>query len=108
MADGEINRCFNARRRRRRGLAPHIGTNWMAPPPGPPPPNQPFYGDPYYPSQPPPQYSPPNAQSYGQNYGYFGGMQPGIELQQPQNAYHPQSGEPMYPPPAGPPPGAKV
>lgn len=102
LTDGS---CFNARRRRRRGLTPYVGTNWMASPPGPPPPNQPYYGDPWYaphPTQPPPQYSPPNPQTYG----YFGGQPSGIELQPPPNAYvHP--GEPVYGPPPGVPP-AKV
>lgn len=98
--------CFNARRRRRRGLTPHAGTHWMAPPPGPPPPNQPYWGDPNYSAQPPPQYSPPNQQQFG----YFGGQPSGIELQQPPHVY--QGGEPYAPPygppyaqPYGPPPG---
>ncbi|KAF9888060.1 hypothetical protein FE257_009325 [Aspergillus nanangensis] len=101
--------CYNARRRRGRGLRPHPGTAWMAgPPPAytqqPPPQHgssqQPYYNaDPYYQQQAPPQYSPPPPQ----NYGYFGGQQQGIELQPPQNAYQ-TSGDRVYPSPMGPPP----
>ncbi|PYH34284.1 resistance to Congo red protein [Aspergillus neoniger CBS 115656] len=98
--------CYNARRRRRQGLRPHPGTAWLA---GPPPTFQqsqqqaqqqgqrPYYADPYYQQQPPPQYTP-----QPQAYGYFGGQQTGIELQQPPNAYH--GGERVYQPPPGPPP----
>lgn len=95
------NRCYNARRRRTRGLRPVPGTAWMS---GPQPANQPqpYYADPYYQQQPPPQYS-PNPQAYG----YFGGQPTGIELQQPQNSYQ-QAGDRVYPPPPVPPPGAKV
>ncbi|OJJ60027.1 hypothetical protein ASPSYDRAFT_57505 [Aspergillus sydowii CBS 593.65] len=92
--------CFNARRRRRRGLRPYTGTAWMAPPP---PYHPQTHQDPYNQPPPPPQYSqqpPPQ--------GYFGG-QPGIELQQPPNAYYggqqsPYGGQPVYQPPPGPPP----
>ena len=61
-------------------------------------------------------YSPPISnqgyynQSQGQNQGYFGGQQQGVELQQPESAYAPQrGGEPVYDyaPPMGPPPGTK-
>ncbi|KAF7714782.1 Uncharacterized protein PECH_007317 [Penicillium ucsense] len=99
--------CFNARRRRRRGIRPITGTGWMAPPPGPPPPNQPYYGgnqNDLYGSPPPPQYS-----ANPQNYGYFGAQnagpqQNGIELQQPAPTH---AGVRTYSPPPGPPP-AKV
>ncbi|KAF7165132.1 hypothetical protein CNMCM5623_009440 [Aspergillus felis] len=96
--------CYNARRRRHRGLRPHPGTAWLAPPPGPPPPNQPYYGDPYYQHQPPPQYTP-----QPQTHGYFGGQQTGIELQSPPHAYN-AGGDRVYQPPPGPPPpnGPKV
>lgn len=70
------HRCLNARRRRKHGLRPYLGTSWMAPPPGSPPPDQPCYGDPYYQQNPPPQYT-----TNSQSYGYFG-SQP--QPQQPQ------------------------
>ncbi|KAK4151668.1 chitin synthesis regulation, resistance to congo red-domain-containing protein [Chaetomidium leptoderma] len=100
----------NSRRRRQRGNQPMYGTGWMAPAP-----------PPYYP--PPPQYSaqdqqgqgyaPPGGYKYGQNDGYYGGNQEGIQLQQPAGTYHrgtdadyaPPSG-PEYAPPPGPPPNA--
>ncbi|RJE24478.1 hypothetical protein PHISCL_03170 [Aspergillus sclerotialis] len=90
--------CFNARRRRNRGLRPVPGTAWMAPPPYPPPP-QPYYADPQYQQHhAPPQYTPSP-----QAYGYFGGQTTGIELQQPPNSYQ-QAGDRVYPPPPVPPP----
>ncbi|KAF7587936.1 hypothetical protein BBP40_006502 [Aspergillus hancockii] len=97
--------CYNARRRRTRGLRPHPGTAWLA---GPPPygqhnqqPPHPYYADPNYQQPPPPQYTP-----QPQAYGYFGGQQTGIELQSPQNAYH-NGAERVYQPPPGPPPNTK-
>ncbi|KAL4922850.1 chitin synthesis regulation, resistance to congo red-domain-containing protein [Aspergillus aurantiobrunneus] len=85
--------CFNARRRRSRGLRPYTGTAWMAPPP---PYHPQTLQDPYNQPPPPPQYT----QSPGP-HGYFGGQQSGIELQQPPHAY---AGGPVYPPQPGPPP----
>jgi hypothetical protein len=38
---------------------------------------------------------------YGENQGYFGGQQTGIEMQPPQNVY---GGGGAYQPPRGPPP----
>ncbi|EAU33591.1 predicted protein [Aspergillus terreus NIH2624] len=96
--------CYNARRRRSRGLRPHPGTAWMA---GPPPAynqynqSQPYNADPYYQQPPPPQYTPQPAA-----YGYFGGQPqpgPGIELQTPPHAYT-HGGDRVYQPPPGPPP----
>ncbi|KAI9046124.1 resistance to Congo red protein [Aspergillus affinis] len=95
--------CYNARRRRTRGLRPHPGTAWLA---GPPPSYQQHqqhpqtYADPYFQHPPPPQYTP-----QPQAYGYFGGQQTGIELQSPPNAYQ---GGPAYAPPPGPPPTSKA
>ena len=109
----------NSRRRRRAGIAPLRGTGWMAPAP------------PYYP--PPPQYSaaaPVYPQGTGQKFnpndGYYANQnQEGVQLQPPQNTYqppnnnyappsgypaqpsYPQSGEPVYTPPEGPPPTRK-
>ncbi|KAL4877554.1 chitin synthesis regulation, resistance to congo red-domain-containing protein [Aspergillus karnatakaensis] len=82
--------CFNARRRRSRGLRPYAGTAWMAPPP---PYQQQAHRDPYNHPPPPPQYPGPQ--------GYFGQQpqQSGIELQSPPHAY---GGG--YAPPPGPPP----
>ncbi|KAH6650646.1 chitin synthesis regulation, resistance to congo red-domain-containing protein [Chaetomium tenue] len=85
----------NSRRRRRQGAQPMYGTGWMAPAP-----------PPYYP--PPPQYSaqdqaPPGGYKYGSGDGYYAGNQEGIQLQQPQSAYH-RGTEPEYAPPPGPPP----
>ncbi|RDW93740.1 resistance to Congo red protein [Aspergillus mulundensis] len=93
--------CFNARRRRSRGLRPYAGTAWMAPPP---PYHPQSHQDPYNQPPPPPQYtqSPGYAPSPGP-HGYFGGQQSGIELQQPPNAHH-YGGERVYQPPPGPPP----
>ncbi|KAE8135885.1 chitin synthesis regulation, resistance to congo red-domain-containing protein [Aspergillus pseudotamarii] len=94
--------CYNARRRRTRGLQPHPGTAWLA---GPPPYGQqhqhPYYADPHYQHQPPPQYTP-----QPQAYGYFGGQQTGIELQSPPNAYHNGVDRTYQPPPGPPPPNA--
>ncbi|KAL5334238.1 chitin synthesis regulation, resistance to congo red-domain-containing protein [Aspergillus crustosus] len=87
--------CFNARRRRTRGLRPYAGTAWMAPPP---PYQQQSHQDPYNRPPPPPQYS----QSPGPQ-GYFGGQQNGIELQSPPNAHY-GGGQYQYQPPPGPPP----
>ncbi|KAL4945652.1 chitin synthesis regulation, resistance to congo red-domain-containing protein [Aspergillus oleicola] len=86
--------CFNARRRRSRGLRPYAGTAWMAPPP---PYHPQSHQDPYNQPPPPPQYT----QSPGP-HGYFGGQQSGIELQHPPNAHY--AGGPVYSPPPGPPP----
>ncbi|PGG99075.1 hypothetical protein AJ80_09407 [Polytolypa hystricis UAMH7299] len=90
--------CLSSRRRRRAGRQPFRGTGWAAGPHPPHPPPQ------YQP--PPPQYTaqngyyPPNQhQGHGENQGYFGGQQSGVELQPPQNAY-----QPVYAPPPGPPP----
>lgn len=114
-----LSRCFNNRRRRRRGAQPLYGTGWI---PGSKPPQHNNNGG-YYSNQPynggaaaAPPYSPPigNQQTgntfnsndgyYGQNqygqhnYNPYGGQQNGIELQPPQNVYQP---------PHGPPPGGK-
>lgn len=66
---------------------------------------QPYYGNaqPYYNNSnnpaPPPAYTPPP------NQGYYGG-QNDVELQQPQQSYGGyRSGENVYAPPKGPPPG---
>lgn len=112
--------CFTARRRRRLGHSPYRGTGWAAgPPPGHGPaqytgaPPQPYLGNE---NHAPPVYSPPVSnqgyynQGHGQNQGYFGGQQQGVELQQPQSAYTPQRGGEAvydYAPPVGPPPGQK-
>ena len=113
--------CITARRRKRAGLNPYRGTGWAAGQTpfghGPAqytggPAQQPYfqpqsnngYGTEQH--QNPPVYSPP--QYGGQNQGYFGGQQSGIELQQPPNAYQSQSGgQPVYDAPQGPPPGKK-
>ena len=77
------------------------GTGWMAPAPA------------YYP--PPPQYAaqdpaasyppPQGGHKYGENDGYYGNQQEGIQLQQPAQTYH-REAEPEYAPPPGPPPNA--
>ncbi|KAL9632214.1 MAG: hypothetical protein Q9164_005454 [Protoblastenia rupestris] len=113
--------CITARRRRRRGMQPFRGTGWAAgqPPPGHGAAQYTGAPQPYYASgqQAPPVYSPPaQTQGYGNNQnqygganqGYFGGQQTGVELQQPDHAYHPQNGGPgLYASPAGAPPGKK-
>ncbi|CAP60516.1 uncharacterized protein PODANS_1_8110 [Podospora anserina S mat+] len=111
----------NSRRRRKQGARPLYGTGWMAPAPQ------------YYP--PPPQYTPqdqnpapPGGYKYNGNDGYYGnpqagssqygspgpygnqatspyGQQEGIQLQQPEHAYH-RGGDADYAPPPGPPPNA--
>jgi len=104
--------CISARRRRQRGLQPFRGTGWAAyGAPAPPYQQNPqgYYNQQQYPA--PPKYSQnPNGYGYygnqpntgGQNQGYFGGQQEGVELQQPPNTY--RGGEPVYAPPPGPPP----
>ena len=54
----------------------------------------------------PPVYVPPANQYYGENQGYFGGQQTGVELQQPEGTYQPpRGGDSVYSSPSGPPPG---
>ncbi|CAF9929347.1 hypothetical protein IMSHALPRED_007886 [Imshaugia aleurites] len=112
--------CITARRRRRFGNSPYRGTGWAAgrPPPGHAPaqytgaPPQPYFANN---NQAPPVYSPPVSnqgyynQGQEQNQGYFGSQQQGVELQQPESAYTPRGGEPVYnyAPPMSPPPGKK-
>ncbi|CAF9907218.1 MAG: hypothetical protein HETSPECPRED_007073 [Heterodermia speciosa] len=124
---------MSARRRRRQGMNPYRGTGWAAGrvPPGHAPAQytgaQPYYAGNQYnqgQNQAAPPYSPTNNQGgadgyyannqgnqgyYGNNQagqGYFGGQQNGVELQQPNSSYQPQrGGDPVYSPPAGPPPG---
>ncbi|KAL1977249.1 hypothetical protein VTN31DRAFT_108 [Thermomyces dupontii] len=87
--------CINARRRRRRGLTPYYGTQWMAPQHPPPPPYQQHPNDPQQ-SPPPPQYSSGQygQPSWGQTYELP--QQPGPAYQTPNDN--------VYPPPPGPPP----
>jgi len=103
--------CTNARRRRRRGVAPVYGTGWLG--------GGKFNGQnaqqynngqPQY-GQAAPPYSPPAQQyqntghTYNSNEGYYG-QQSGIEMQPPQNTYQPQrGGQNVYEAPQGPPPG---
>lgn len=63
-----------------------------------------------------PAYQPPTNEYYGQQNGaannyYSYGQQSGVEMapvQQPPNTYQPQmGGDPVYAPPAGPPPTKK-
>jgi len=105
--------CITARRRRSRNMAPYRGTGWAAGrPTGHGPAQYTGGAQPYYNNQqqPAPPYSAaPQQGYYGNqgNQGYFGGgQQNGVELQQPQSSYQPQAGgDPVYNPPAGPPPG---
>jgi hypothetical protein len=114
-------RCFNNRRRRRRGAPPMYGTAWL--------PAYSKYGgqysgqngqtyyqnQPYHGGAPAPPYAPPmenqaTGNTFNSNDGYYGnhgyGQQSGIELQEPTSAYQPQrGGDPVYDAPAGPPPG---
>ncbi|EEP76219.1 predicted protein [Uncinocarpus reesii 1704] len=100
--------CISARRRRRRGMRPFMGTGWVAnmapygkPGTHPPPPQYQHY-------PPPPQYTPAGGPYYPgpgynanppPNQGQTSHQQTGVELQPPQNAYR---GESVY----GPPPDA--
>jgi len=102
--------CLSARRRRQRGLQPYRGTGWFPGQHGPATYNPNFQSNqPYYnnvESNAPPTYTPQAGGYYGQqNQGYFGGqqtgIQPGVELQQPSNAY--RGGDNVYEPPEGPP-----
>ncbi|KAJ4396916.1 hypothetical protein N0V93_001138 [Gnomoniopsis smithogilvyi] len=112
--------CISNRRRRRRGLQPMYGTGWV---PGHAYNNQgqqPQYnqggwfggfGHKNHNQPPPPQYTPapPQGQQYtGQTFdsndGYYGHHQNDVPLQQPSGTYYPRGGEPVYEPPAGPPP----
>jgi len=105
--------CFNARRRRRRGLAPYRGTGWMAGKPAQYQSNQGYYnnGAGAYnagPAAPPYTPGPVNEQytgnTFNRNDGYYG-QNNGIELQQPQTVYQPgRGGDPVYAAPQGPPP----
>ncbi|MCJ1344502.1 hypothetical protein MMC31_002705 [Peltigera leucophlebia] len=111
--------CITARRRRAAGSVPYRGTGWAGGRPHAGQPQydasqpQPYYAGNQYPQSPPPNvappvYVPPNQGYYGgdQNHGYFGGQQTGVELQTPDHSYQPQTGgQPVYNPPAGPPPG---
>ncbi|KAK2754370.1 hypothetical protein FQN54_007014 [Arachnomyces sp. PD_36] len=95
--------CYSSRRRRRMGLHPLRGTGWAGRNVQPLPQYQQQYYDPNggtYP--PPPQYQGPSPAYMNQNPSYYGGQQQGVELQQPQNAYH--GGQNVYAPPPGPPP----
>lgn len=113
--------CINARRRRRRGMAPMYGTGWI--PAGVPKNNyqnnggyynnQPYNGAPAPPYSGPSNGAPiPNQQTgttFNSNDGYYGqnngGYGQGVEMQPPQNAYHGQrGGEPVYEAPLGAPP----
>jgi hypothetical protein len=86
------------------GMTPMYGTGWMGGNP-----NQPYNN-----ASAPPYQAPGYQQGYQQsgnafpnNEGYyapFGGPQPGVELQQPQNVYA-RGPEAEYGAPAGPPPG---
>jgi hypothetical protein len=110
-----INRCYNSRRRRRRGMAPMYGTGWMGGNWGNKPPVGPQYGGGgYYSNQPynggaAPPYEPPipnqaTGETFNSNDGYYGHNN-AYELQQPQSSYHPQrGGDPVYDAPQGPPP----
>ncbi|KAI9727309.1 MAG: hypothetical protein M1828_006928 [Chrysothrix sp. TS-e1954] len=99
---------ITARRRRRAGARPMMGTGWMAPQHG----NVNYYGNqpqqPYYSNtwqQPAPPYE---GAPGGANQGYYGGQENGINLQSPSQAYHPQrGGDSVYPAPEGPPPDKK-
>lgn len=122
--------CLSARRRRKRGLQPFYGTGWVGNTPaghGAANYNPQYQGQNQ--AQPQPQYNYASQQSpvqdggyqnqtqgtYGSNQGYFGGQQTGTagyyggqqtgaaELQQPPHVY--RAGDPVYAPPAGPPPG---
>ncbi|PHH86127.1 hypothetical protein CDD83_10688 [Cordyceps sp. RAO-2017] len=115
-----------ARRRRRRGAQPLYGTGWMAPagkfgghnsqqpmntyqqgydgqgygPQGGYPPAPPAYGQPQH-----AQYTGTTGTTFNPNDGYYGDpaqQQQHYGVQQPPNAYQPNS---PYSPPAGPPPG---
>jgi hypothetical protein len=109
-----INRCYNTRRRRRRGMAPMYGTGWMGgnwgnkPPYGPQDGNGGYYNNQPYNGGAAPPYEPPvphqtTGTTFNSNDGYYG--QNAYELQQPQSAYQPQrGGDPVYDAPEGPPP----
>lgn len=112
-----INRCYNSRRRRRRGMAPMYGTGWMGGNWGNKPPVGQQYGNNagYYPNQPynggaAPPYEPPvpnqaTGTTFNSNDGYYGHNNNAYELQQPQSSYQPQrGGDPVYDAPSGPPP----
>ena len=110
--------CLRNRRRRRQGMQPHYGTGWMMYG------QQPQYGNGwfghnkgnsnnnnYQQQPPPPQYTPASpvgnqytGQTFNSNEGYYGHHNNDIPLQQPTNSYYPRGGEPVYEPPAGPPP----
>ncbi|KAH7627272.1 chitin synthesis regulation, resistance to congo red-domain-containing protein [Sordaria sp. MPI-SDFR-AT-0083] len=94
----------NSRRRRMQGAAPVYGTGWMAPAPPP-------YAPPQYSAQPPPgsqggYYAPnghgPKPEQNGPG-AYYPNQQEGVQLQQPQSAYH-RGPDEQYTPPEGPPP----
>ncbi|KKA29134.1 hypothetical protein TD95_003483 [Thielaviopsis punctulata] len=108
--------CVNSRRRRSRGQQPIYGTGWMAPQPQQLPKysQNPEPGHQRWNSQqpPPPPPPPPNGYYGPPPPGYSGQQDPnvpyqqseGIQLQQPQQAYHGHTAENFAPPP-GPPPG---
>jgi hypothetical protein len=111
-----INRRYNSRRRRRRGMAPMYGTGWMGGNWGHKPPFGQQYGNNggYYPNQPynggaAPPYEPPvpnqaTGTTFNSNDGYYGHNN-AYELQPPQSSYQPQrGGDPVYDAPQGPPP----
>lgn len=100
-------------------MSPFYGTGWMSN-------NQKYYpqnttyaynqqypqqghgqGQPGQYQNPPPAYGQQQPQytgtTFNPNDGYYGNHNEGINLQQPQNAYHQPQG--TYAPPAGPPPG---
>ncbi|CAN8099459.1 unnamed protein product [Discula destructiva] len=113
--------CMKNRRRRRQGLAPMYGTGWMPAPAYNNNGQQPQYNQGGWlggfghknnnNQPPPPQYTPAPAQgqqytgqTFNSNEGYYGHHQNDVPLQQPAGSYYPRGGEPVYEPPAGPPP----
>ncbi|KAF0332548.1 hypothetical protein GQ607_000564 [Colletotrichum asianum] len=111
--------CVSSRRRRKRGMSPFYGTGWMSNNQKYYPQNNTYAYNQQYPQQgygqgqpgqyqnPPPAYGQQQPQytgtTFNPNDGYYGNHNEGINLQQPQNAYHQPQG--TYAPPAGPPPG---
>lgn len=121
--------CIRNRRRRRQGLRPMYGTGWMPAQGGHnnhnnniPHGQQPQYNHGGWlggfghktnsnHQPPPPQYTPApvqgqqsTGQTFNSNDGYYGHHQNDVPLQQPTGSYYPRGGEPVYEPPAGPPP----
>lgn len=96
-----IRSCMSARRRRKVGRKPFMGTGWAVPA------SQQHDGAPMQQNyqKPPPQYGQQNNPQYGQNADYYGGNQDDNNTQ-----YQPPAGAPpgqsydQYAPPSGPPP----